>query len=141
MVSYSEHPSAPGPGPAPSSETGPSPAFRALADPTRRSILDGLARAPEGRTAGAISAEYDVSRPAISKHLRVLETSGLVRVERDGRRRVYRLDPAPLEAVDRWVTRYRMFWAPRLAAIKQQSESAAREAAGRQANTKGGSDD
>ena len=98
------------------------PAFRALSDATRRSILAGLASAPDGRTAGSIASDYRISRPAVTKHLRVLEEAGLVWAEKAGRRRVYRLDARPLEAVDRWVARYRMFWAARLVDLKRHAE-------------------
>ena len=68
--------------------------FDAIADPTRRAILDGLAAG--SRAAGEIAQDFAVSRPAISKHLRALELAGLVRVTKDGRRRLFELDPGPL---------------------------------------------
>lgn len=95
--------------------------FDAIADPTRRAILDGLALGP--RPAGDIAAGFPVSRPAISRHLRTLEGAGLVHVTRDGRRRLYELNPTPLAEVDRWVARYRTMWAARLVAIKRHAES------------------
>jgi DNA-binding transcriptional ArsR family regulator len=99
--------------------------YSAVADATRRSILAGLARGP--RSAGEIARDYDVSRPAISKHLRALETAELVRVEKRGRRRVYALNPAPLGEIDRWLEEIRTMWAARLVGIKRAAEDDARE--------------
>lgn len=79
--------------------------FRALADPTRRRILDRLREAP--LPVGVLAVEFPMSRPAISKHLRLLREARLVRERREGRRRVYALDPRPLVAVDTWLDRYR----------------------------------
>ena len=95
--------------------------FDAIADPTRRAILDGLASGP--RPAGENAADFAVSRPAVSKPLRALETAGLVHVAKDGRRRLYQLDPRPLAEVDRWVARYRTAWAARLVNIKREAEA------------------
>jgi DNA-binding transcriptional ArsR family regulator len=79
-------------------------AFEAMAAPRRRDILR-LVHATE-LTAGAVAANFgDVSRPAISQHLRVLREAGLVRERREGRQRVYRLEPAPLAAVHDWAER------------------------------------
>jgi DNA-binding transcriptional ArsR family regulator len=78
---------------------------RAIADPVRRQILVLLAAGP--RPAGAIAAEFAVSRPAVSRHLRVLREHGLVRDEARGRERVYRLDVAPLAELDAWLAELR----------------------------------
>ena len=83
-------------------------AFRAIADPTRRAILDRLRSG--GMAAGEIARRFDMSRPAVSKHLRVLAEASLVRVERSGRSRLYALNPAPLARVDAWLSRYRVMW-------------------------------
>jgi DNA-binding transcriptional ArsR family regulator len=80
-------------------------AARAIADPVRRRILVMLAGEP--MTAGAIADAFDVSRPAISRHLRVLREHGLVHDEAVGRERVYRLDVAPLAPVEAWIARLR----------------------------------
>jgi len=77
-------------------------AFAAVADPARRDILSALARGD--LSAGEVAALFPVSRPAISRHLRVLREAGLVRDELVGRRRVYRLDPAGLAPVTAWLT-------------------------------------
>ena len=82
--------------------------FFALADPTRRAILQRLA---EGEaTVNELARPFAMSQPAISKHLKVLETAGLVSVRQEGRRRPRRLDPEPLEAATGWIERYRELW-------------------------------
>ena len=90
-------------------------AFEALADPTRRRIVELLAAGE--RTAGEIAGEFAVSRPAVSRHLRVLRDTGLVRYRGEAQRRVYALDPGPLAALDAWLARYRPFWQNRLDAL------------------------
>jgi DNA-binding transcriptional ArsR family regulator len=77
----------------------------AIADPVRREILTMLQR--EARTVGSIAAEFDISRPAISRHLRVLRDHGLVHDDIRGRQRVYRLDVTPLAPLDTWLTQLR----------------------------------
>jgi len=91
--------------------------FRAIADPTRRAILDRLrvGKAP----ANDLAAGFEISRPAVSKHLRVLRDASLVRERREGRQRVYELTPAPLRDVVSWVESYRAFWAANLAGLKR----------------------
>jgi len=90
--------------------------FQALADPTRRAVLDLLRRGR--RSAGEIACAFPVSRPAISKHLRRLRQSQLVREYRQGRNRFYSINPQPLKEVDRWLTEYRVFWQGKLAGLK-----------------------
>ncbi|WP_026877767.1 ArsR/SmtB family transcription factor [Jiangella gansuensis] len=90
--------------------------FEALADPTRRRLLE-LVSARE-RTAGELAAAFDVSRPAVSRHLRVLRDAGLVTWRGDGQRRLYRLQPAGLAEVGDWVERTRDNWAARLDAFE-----------------------
>jgi len=94
--------------------------FRAIADPTRRAILDRLRAGPAN--AGALAADFRQSRPAISKHLKVLRQSRLVTEERLGRERVYSLDPMPLQRVAGWVEGYRSFWQSSLARLKRYLE-------------------
>jgi DNA-binding transcriptional ArsR family regulator len=94
--------------------------FRAVADPTRRAILDRL-RAGAAPVA-EIAAGFRMSRPAVSKHLRILRQARLVREERAGRQRVYQLAPAPLEEVLRWVETYRAFWQANLTSLKRHIE-------------------
>jgi DNA-binding transcriptional ArsR family regulator len=90
--------------------------FQALADPTRRAVLDLLRRGSQ--PAGQIASAFPVSRPAISKHLRLLRRAHLVREHREGRHRVYQLNPEPLRAVDSWIEQYRVFWANSLSNLK-----------------------
>src|SRR5580700_1122549 len=83
--------------------------FAALADPTRRAIL---ARLASGETSVTELAEpFEMSLPAISKHLKVLERAGLIGRGRDAQWRPCRLEAGPLKGVDDWVARYRQFWA------------------------------
>lgn len=91
-------------------------AFQALADPTRRAVLDLLRRGSQ--PAGQIASAFPVSRPAISKHLRLLRRAHLVREHREGRHRVYQLNPEPLRAVDTWIEQYRVFWTASLNNLK-----------------------
>jgi len=98
----------------------PDPVFRAVADPTRRAILDGLRGGP--RTAGGIAEDFPISRPAVSKHLRILEAARLVRAEKVGRERRFRLDPRPLGEIDRWLERHRTHLAASLARLKEHVE-------------------
>jgi DNA-binding transcriptional ArsR family regulator len=90
--------------------------FQALADPTRRAVLDLLRRGSQ--PAGEIAGAFPVSRPAISKHLRLLRRAHLVREHREGRHRVYQLNPEPLRAVDSWLEQYRTFWTMNLNTLK-----------------------
>ncbi len=91
--------------------------FVALADPTRRQVFERLARKP--LSVGAIADELPVSRPAVSQHLKVLKDAGLVVDERDGTKRVYRVDPRGIEAMRRYLDR---FWDRALAAFKAATE-------------------
>jgi DNA-binding transcriptional ArsR family regulator len=91
-------------------------AFQALADPTRRAVLDLLRQGSQA--AGQIASAFPVSRPAISKHLRLLRRAHLVREHREGRNRVYQLNPEPLRAVDTWLNQYRVFWTASLNNLK-----------------------
>ena len=90
-------------------------AWSALADPIRREIVQMLA--DRERDAGELAAAFPVSRPAVSRHLRVLREAGLVQVRPQAQRRVYALDPRPLEELAGWLERYRRFWGQRLDAL------------------------
>jgi DNA-binding transcriptional ArsR family regulator len=83
--------------------------FRALADPTRRAILAQLAGGEVSVT--ALTARSDLTQPAISKHLKVLERAGLVSRRQDAQRRLCRLQAEPLLTATRWLSDYRQFWA------------------------------
>ena len=89
----------------------------AIADPTRRRVLE-LVRDRE-LAAGQIAGEFEISRPAVSRHLRVLRRAGLVDERREGRLRLYRADPEPLEELRTWLDAY---WSGRLAALKALAE-------------------
>src|SRR5215471_14606358 len=95
--------------------------YHAIADPTRRAILDRLRDG--GLAVNEIASRFDVSRPAISKHLRVLHQAHLVQEAREGRNRIYRLNPEPLRELDRWLEHYRRFWSLNLMSLKKHVES------------------
>jgi DNA-binding transcriptional ArsR family regulator len=95
-------------------------AFNALADPTRRAVLD-LLRAGT-RPAGEIARAFPISRPAISKHLKILRRAHLVDEHREGRHRFYQLNPEPLKTVDQWLDEYRRFWTANLESLKSEDQ-------------------
>ncbi len=90
----------------------------ALADPVRRDILEALNDRP--LTAGEIARRFPISRPAVSRHLRVLREAGLVAVTPSGRRRVYRIEPAPLAELDTWLIQFRDRWERRFDALETE---------------------
>jgi DNA-binding transcriptional ArsR family regulator len=94
--------------------------FRAIADPTRREIL-GLLRGGR-RTVGDIAQNFRTSRPAISRHLRVLRAAGLVVARREGTARVCELNAVPLRDVDDWLRDYQAFWRASLRNLKRYVE-------------------
>jgi DNA-binding transcriptional ArsR family regulator len=94
--------------------------FRAIADPTRRAILDRLRAGPAN--AGSLAADFRSSRPAVSKHLRVLREARLVVDTRVGRERLYTVDPIPLQSVAGWLEGYRSFWESSLTRLKRHLE-------------------
>ncbi len=93
-------------------------AFAALADPTRRRIVELLARREQ--SAGDLAARFEISRPAVSRHLRVLREHGLVRARSDAQRRIYSLDPAPLDELHAWLERHRGCWNARLDTLEHE---------------------
>jgi uncharacterized protein YndB with AHSA1/START domain len=96
--------------------------FRALADPTRRSLLDELFR-QDGQTLSALEGRLPMSRFGVMKHLRVLEEAGLVTTKRRGREKLHFLNPVPIRLVhDRWVSKYAEPWAAALSGLKQRLE-------------------
>lgn len=95
--------------------------FRAIADPTRRAILDRLRAGPT--PVNDLAADFATSRPAISKHLRVLKQSRLVTEEKVGRERLYSLRPAPLQKAVAWLEGYRAFWQRNLDSLKSYLEN------------------
>jgi DNA-binding transcriptional ArsR family regulator len=97
----------------------------AIADPVRREILAILRAGP--LTAGAIAERFAISRPAVSRHLRVLREHGLVIDEPRGRERVYRLDVAPLAELDAWLEQFRDRWRHRLDALDTEVHRTGRD--------------
>jgi DNA-binding transcriptional ArsR family regulator len=85
--------------------------FDALAEPTRRRILDLLRERP--RMVGELTDLLGISQPGVSKHLRVLREAGLVQVRQDAQRHWYELSPEPLAEIDAWLEPYRKLWAAR----------------------------
>jgi len=90
--------------------------FAALADPTRRQIVEMLAAGE--LAAGDIARRFEMSAPAISQHLKALKSAHLVRVRVDAQRRIYSLDPEGLEDMENWLTNIRRFWGPKLDALE-----------------------
>ncbi len=90
-----------------------------LGDPARRRILELLAdgERSSGAVTEVIRAEFGISQPAVSQHLRVLRESGFATVRPDGARRIYSVDATPLSEVDAWLSRFRSFWDPHLDAL------------------------
>ena len=96
--------------------------FRALADPTRRSLLDEL-YAEDGQTLSALERRFPMTRIGVMKHLRVLEEAGLVTTKRRGREKLHFLNAVPIRLVhDRWVSKYAEPWAAALSGLKTRLE-------------------
>src|SRR5689334_22484641 len=89
--------------------------LQALADGSRRTVLDALVRGPA--TAGELAALLPIARPGVSRHLRVLREAGLVEVRQEAQRRIYSLRVEPLAEVDEWLSRYRAVWEQRFDAL------------------------
>ena len=94
-------------------------AFDILGDPVRRRILELLAAGeqPAGTIVEAIAREFGISQPAVSQHLKVLRESGFATARSEGRRRIYAVEPAPLQEADEWLGTFRGFWTQRLDAL------------------------
>ncbi|MDX1554698.1 MAG: metalloregulator ArsR/SmtB family transcription factor [Xanthomonadales bacterium] len=95
--------------------------FDAISDPTRRAILDSMRVGEVG--AGELADRFPVSRPAISRHVRILRKAGLVRQRKEAQRRFYSLRPEALAEVDRWLAPYRLFWSARMVDLKHAAEA------------------
>ncbi len=97
--------------------------FRALADPTRRSLLDELFR-QDGQTLGALAERFSMTRFGVMKHLKLLEEAGLVVTQRRGREKHHFLNPVPIKLIhDRWVSKYAAPWVATLSGLKERLES------------------
>jgi DNA-binding transcriptional ArsR family regulator len=95
--------------------------FHALADPSRRAIFESLTR---GEAAvNELTARFAISQPAVSQHLSALKEAGLVRGERDGRRVVYRVEPAGLQPLTDWIRTYQAFWTDRIERLEALLET------------------
>jgi DNA-binding transcriptional ArsR family regulator len=107
-------------------------AFDVLGDPVRRRILELLAGGEQtaGTIAATIRAEFGITQPAVSQHLRVLRESGFTTVRPDGARRLYAVAPARLREVDVWLERFRGFWTQRLDALATELARGKRERRG-----------
>jgi uncharacterized protein YndB with AHSA1/START domain len=96
--------------------------FRALADPTRRALLDALF-VQDGQTLVALAARHDMTRIGVAKHLRLLEDAGLILSRRRGREKLHFLNPVPIRLIhDRWVSKYTEPWAAGLTGLKRELE-------------------
>lgn len=93
-------------------------ALAVLADPVRRAIVERLATGPA--SAGDIAQEFPISRPAVSRHLRLLREAGLVHSETIAQQRIYRLSPEPFDELDQWVRQIRTFWSQHLDALETE---------------------
>ncbi|HEY4200064.1 MAG TPA: metalloregulator ArsR/SmtB family transcription factor [Devosiaceae bacterium] len=94
--------------------------FRAIADPTRRAILTRLRQGPSH--VNALASEFEQSRPAISKHLRILQDAGIVTGRRSGREHIIALQPETLREVDHWLLEFRALWQTNLNQLKAYLE-------------------
>lgn len=94
-------------------------ALDVLGDPVRRRILELLAEGelPAGSIGEVVQAEFGISQPAVSQHLRVLREAGFATVRPEGTRRLYAVDPVRLQAADAWFDRFRRYWTPHLDAL------------------------
>lgn len=92
--------------------------LQALGDEVRLRIVEELTTGE--RTAGELASLFDISRPGVSRHLRVLREAGLVECRSEAQRRVYRLSPEPLAEIDRWLGRHRVLWSQRLDALETE---------------------
>ncbi|MEN3536742.1 metalloregulator ArsR/SmtB family transcription factor [Microbispora sp. ZYX-F-249] len=102
--------------------------FAALASPVRREILR-LLREDGPRSVQDLASRFTMARPSFSEHLRVLRQAGLVSERRDGRRRLYRLEPVPLAHVRDWLDPYERFWRDRLSALRHLLDDTADDTA------------
>jgi DNA-binding transcriptional ArsR family regulator len=95
--------------------------FQAISDPTRRDIIQLLSR--QSLNLNTVASHFDVSRPAISKHIKILTECGIVIIRQEGRERFCRADIKKLKEVDKWLDQYRKFWNRKLDALGDFLES------------------
>jgi DNA-binding transcriptional ArsR family regulator len=103
--------------------------FEVLAEPVRRRILEVLAggEASSGDVVAVIQAEFGISQPGVSQHLKVLRENGFATVRPDGTRRLYAVDSGPLRDIDAWLDRFRRYWTPHLDALATELARGKRE--------------
>ena len=94
--------------------------FHAVSDPTRRAILDRLRKG--SAPVNELASGFRTSRPAISRHLRVLRSARLVRENRQGRQRIYQLEPDRIKEIAKWAEQYRVFWLGNITSLKKHLE-------------------
>jgi DNA-binding transcriptional ArsR family regulator len=104
-------------------------AFDVLGDPVRRRILDLLAdgELSSGQITAVVQAEFEISQPAVSQHLRVLRDSGFATVRPEGTRRLYAVEPTPFRELDDWLEHFRHFWDQRLDSLATELARGKRE--------------
>ena len=112
-------------------------AFDVLGDPVRRRILELLATGelPSGAITAVVQAEFGISQPAVSQHLKVLRDSGFTTVRPEGTRRLYAVDAAPFREFDDWLDHFRRFWDQRLDSLATELARGKRERRLRATNT------
>jgi DNA-binding transcriptional ArsR family regulator len=117
-------------------------ALDVLGDPVRRRILELLATGElsSGSIAGDIQAEFGITQPAVSQHLRVLRDSGFTTVRAEGTRRLYAVESAPLQEVDMWLDPFRRFWEHHLDALGTEIVRGKRERRAREEQERPGND-
>ncbi|KAA9394643.1 winged helix-turn-helix transcriptional regulator [Kocuria coralli] len=100
-----------------------------LGDPVRRRILELMASGERsaGELSDIVGGEFGISQPAVSQHLKVLRDSGFATVRPQGARRLYSVDPAPLQEADQWIAAFRRFWVPKFAALDTEIARGRRE--------------
>lgn len=91
--------------------------FQAIADPTRRDIINLLAN--ESLTLNRVAENFEISRPAISKHIKILEECGLIIITQEGRERFCEIQPEPLQEVTLWAEQYSRFWNAKLDSLEK----------------------
>ena len=113
-------------------------AFDVLGDPIRRRILELLADSEltSGAITSVVQAEFGITQPAVSQHLKVLRDSGFATVRPDGARRLYAVDAGPFRQLDDWLDHFRRFWDQRLDSLATELARSKRERRRRQADTK-----
>ena len=95
--------------------------FQAISDPNRRAIIDLLAK--HTLKLNEVAEQFDISRPAVSKHIKILEECGLIKIKQQGRERYCELRHLPLTEVSRWIEHHNKFWDKKLSALKKHLET------------------